>query len=41
LLPGEEKSVTATYNLADAGGQEAFLELGGYNITPAGVSLGH
>ena len=41
LLPGEGKSVTATYNLADAGGQEAFLELGGYNITPAGVSLGH
>ncbi len=39
LLPGEEKSVIATYDLKDAGGKPAVLELDGYNIAPATVQL--
>jgi exo-1,4-beta-D-glucosaminidase len=34
LLPGEEKTVTASYSPADAGGQAPVLEVDGYNITP-------
>jgi exo-1,4-beta-D-glucosaminidase len=41
LLPGEEKSVTATYDLNDAGGKPPVLELDGYNIAPATVQLTH
>jgi len=35
LLPGEEKSVSAAFDPADADGKPAVLELDGYNITPA------
>ncbi len=41
LLPGEEKSVSATYNLADAEGKPPVLELDGYNISPATANLPH
>jgi len=35
LLPGEEKTVTATFANSDLEGKEPVLELDGYNITPA------
>jgi exo-1,4-beta-D-glucosaminidase len=35
LLPGEEKTVKATYNLTDADSKNPVLELDGYNITPS------
>jgi exo-1,4-beta-D-glucosaminidase len=38
LLPGEENSVTATYDLADGGGGTAVLELDGYNVVAATVT---
>jgi exo-1,4-beta-D-glucosaminidase len=38
LLPGEEKSVTATYDLADGGGTTPVLELDGYNAVAATVT---
>ncbi len=41
LLPGEEKSVSASYDLSDAEGKPAVLELGGYNIVPATADLAH
>jgi exo-1,4-beta-D-glucosaminidase len=34
LLPGEEKTVTATYELSDTDGKNPVLELDGYNIVP-------
>jgi exo-1,4-beta-D-glucosaminidase len=39
LLPGEEKSVSATYDASDAAGKEPVLEVGGFNITPATSKL--
>jgi exo-1,4-beta-D-glucosaminidase len=41
LLPGEDKTVTATYDLTDAEGHPAVLELDGYNIAPASADLSH
>jgi exo-1,4-beta-D-glucosaminidase len=41
LLPGEDKSVTATYDPSDADGKPVVLELGGYNVTPASENLSH
>ncbi len=41
LLPGEEKSVVASFLKPDLEGQEAFLYLDGYNITPAAVTVAH
>jgi len=38
LLPGEEKTVAATYDPADAEGKSPALELDGYNIAPATVT---
>jgi exo-1,4-beta-D-glucosaminidase len=38
LLPGEEKTVTATYDPADTDGKPAVLEVEGYNIAPATVT---
>ena len=32
LLPGEEKTVTASYDAGDAGGKPAVVELDGYNV---------
>ena len=34
LLPGEDKTVSAKYNVSDTDGKPVVLELGGYNITP-------
>jgi len=34
LLPGEDKSVTAKYDLTDAEGKTPVLEIDGYNIAP-------
>jgi exo-1,4-beta-D-glucosaminidase len=39
LLPGEEKTVTATYELSDTDGKAPVLELDGYNIAPASSIL--
>jgi exo-1,4-beta-D-glucosaminidase len=41
LLPGEDKSVTATYDPTDAEGKPLVLEVNGYNITPATENLSH
>jgi exo-1,4-beta-D-glucosaminidase len=41
LLPGEEKPVSATYDLTDADGKPPVLELDGYNIAPATANLSH
>jgi len=39
LLPGEEKTVTASAEIEDLEGNGAFLEVEGYNIVPATVDL--
>jgi exo-1,4-beta-D-glucosaminidase len=39
LLPGEEKTVTATYDTSDTDGKTPMLELDGYNIAPASSTL--
>jgi exo-1,4-beta-D-glucosaminidase len=39
LLPGEEKTVTATYELSDTDGKNPVLEIDGYNISPATSTL--
>ena len=39
LLPGEKKSVSATYDLTDAEDKSPVLELDGYNIAPATANL--
>jgi exo-1,4-beta-D-glucosaminidase len=39
LLPGEEKTVTATYDASDTEGKTPVLELDGYNIAPASSTL--
>jgi exo-1,4-beta-D-glucosaminidase len=39
LLPGEGKSVTATYDATDAEGKSPVLELDGFNIAPATANL--
>jgi len=39
LLPGEEKTVSAAADPADAEGTSPILELDGYNIVPATVTL--
>jgi exo-1,4-beta-D-glucosaminidase len=41
LLPGEDKTVSATYDLTDAEGHAPVLELDGYNIAPATADLSH
>ncbi|HTZ46848.1 MAG TPA: glycoside hydrolase family 2 protein [Verrucomicrobiae bacterium] len=41
LLPGEDKTVSATYDLTDADGHAPVLELDGYNIAPATKDLVH
>jgi exo-1,4-beta-D-glucosaminidase len=41
LLPGEEKSVTVTYEVADLAGKDPVLEIDGYNITPETIKLSH
>jgi len=39
LLPGKEKTVTATYDPGDLVGKEPVLELDGFNIEPAIVKV--
>jgi exo-1,4-beta-D-glucosaminidase len=39
LLPGEEKEVTATYDVSDLDGKGAILKVAGYNIEPQSVEL--
>ncbi|HET6933100.1 MAG TPA: beta galactosidase jelly roll domain-containing protein [Candidatus Acidoferrum sp.] len=41
LLPGEEKSVSGSFALADLGGTEPALTLDGYNVSPATVAITH
>src|SRR5713226_6353886 len=39
LLPGEEREVTASYDLSDLSGKDAVLEVGGYNIAAQSASV--
>jgi exo-1,4-beta-D-glucosaminidase len=39
LLPGEEKSLSASYDTGDLDGKEPVLEMGGFNIVPATIEL--
>ncbi len=41
LLPGEEKSLVASFLKPDLQGQQPFLYLDGYNVTPAVVTVAH
>jgi exo-1,4-beta-D-glucosaminidase len=39
LLPGEEKSIAATYDPSDTEGKDAILEVSGFNIQPSTIKL--
>jgi exo-1,4-beta-D-glucosaminidase len=41
LLPGEEKSIAATFLKSDLEGQQPFLTLDGYNVPPVSVTIAH
>ena len=41
LLPGEEKTVSVTFDPSDLDGKDPVLELEGFNITPATIKLSH
>jgi exo-1,4-beta-D-glucosaminidase len=41
LLPGEEKSVTVTYDTPDLDAKEPVLEIDGYNMAPETIKLSH
>src|SRR5579859_6974216 len=41
LLPGEEKTVTASFAVADLTGSKPSLTLDGYNIAPTAVTITH
>jgi exo-1,4-beta-D-glucosaminidase len=41
LLPGEEKSVSATFEASDLNGKEPALEVAGYNVAPETVKIAH
>jgi len=41
LLPGEDKTVTVTYDISDLEGQDPVLEIDGFNIAPATLKLAH
>ena len=41
LLPGEEKSLSATYDLTEAERRGELLEISGFNIAPATIKLSH
>jgi exo-1,4-beta-D-glucosaminidase len=41
LLPGEEKTVSATYATADLAGAQPALAIDGYNMTASPIPLGH
>jgi exo-1,4-beta-D-glucosaminidase len=41
LLPGEEKSVAASFLKSDLNGQRPFLYIDGYNVSPVSVTISH
>jgi exo-1,4-beta-D-glucosaminidase len=41
LLPGEEKSISATFDSSDLNGKEPALEVAGYNVAPETVKISH
>jgi exo-1,4-beta-D-glucosaminidase len=41
LLPGEEKTVSVTFDPSDLDGKNPVVELEGFNITPATIKLAH
>jgi exo-1,4-beta-D-glucosaminidase len=41
LLPGEEKTVSASFAVADLAGSKPSLTLDGYNIAPTAVTIAH
>ena len=41
LLPGEERSVSATFDASDLNGKEPALEVTGYNVAPGTVNISH
>jgi exo-1,4-beta-D-glucosaminidase len=41
LLPGEEKTVSVTFDASDLDGKEPVLELDGFNIAPTTVKISH
>jgi exo-1,4-beta-D-glucosaminidase len=41
LLPGEEKTITATYAVSDLSGAQPALTLDGYNVTQSPVDIAH
>jgi exo-1,4-beta-D-glucosaminidase len=41
LLPGEEKTVIASFLKSDLNGQQPFLYIDGYNVSPTSVTISH
>ncbi|MGB2677048.1 MAG: sugar-binding domain-containing protein [Candidatus Acidiferrum sp.] len=41
LLPGEERSISATFDSSDLNGKEPALEIAGYNVAPETVKISH
>ncbi len=41
LLPGEEKTISATFDASDLNGKEPALEVEGYNAAPVTVKISH
>jgi len=41
LLPGEEKTVSVSFAIADLGGAEPTLTIDGYNVVPTAVTIAH
>jgi exo-1,4-beta-D-glucosaminidase len=41
LLPGEEKSVAASFLKSDLNGQQPFLYIDGYNVSPVSVTISY
>jgi exo-1,4-beta-D-glucosaminidase len=41
LLPGEEKTVVASFLKSDLAGQQPFLYIDGYNVSPTSVTISH
>jgi len=41
LLPGEEKSVSATFDASELNGKEPALEVEGYNVAPETLKISH
>jgi exo-1,4-beta-D-glucosaminidase len=41
LLPGEENSLAVSFRKSDLGGQQPFLTIDGYNVSPVSVAIAH